>query len=111
MERKIGIIDKCIALCYIINMYRKPALVWDKWNKEHIKKHGVSVAEVKEAYENEYDRTPTYKKREAIFGQTKKGRLITIAVSYERQPGPYVLTARDTSKKERRDHYEKNKVN
>ena len=27
-------------------------LIWDEWNKEHIKKHKVAVSEVEEAVQN-----------------------------------------------------------
>ena len=30
--------------------YKKPPLIWDDWNREHIKKHSVTVAEVEEVY-------------------------------------------------------------
>lgn len=87
---------------------KKPALVWDEWNREHIKKHDVTVDEAEDAYENEVGRSNSYGGRESIFGITKTGRLITVVVSYEKQKEPYVVTVRVMSKKERRKHiYEK----
>jgi len=80
----------------------KPVLVWDLWNRVHIKKHSVSEKEVEEAYKHEFGRSDTYRDRQAIYGKTQKGRRITIVVSYERQAGPYVVSARNMSKKERR---------
>lgn len=87
-------------------MKRKPAIVWDEWNREHIKKHKVSKQEVEEAYEREFGRSDSYLGRQAIYGITKKGKLVTIIVSYKKQPQPYVVSARNLSKKERRDYYE-----
>ncbi len=84
---------------------KKPVLVWDEWNRKHIKKHKVTEEETKEAYINEFGRSESYLKRQSIYGKTKKDRLITIIVSYARQPKPYVVSARDMSKKERRDYY------
>lgn len=82
-----------------------PALVWDAWNKKHIKKHNVSQEEVQEAYEAEFGRSQSYLNRQAVYGKTKKDRLITIIVSFEKQERPYVVSARDISSKERRIFY------
>jgi uncharacterized DUF497 family protein len=81
-----------------------PRLVWDAWNKEHIKKHKVTVSETEESYQNLIGRSGSYDNREMFFGITKKGRLITISVSYEKQKQPYVVSVRDMSKKERRKY-------
>jgi uncharacterized DUF497 family protein len=87
-------------------MKRKPALVWDGWNEKHIQKHGVVKKEVEEAYQNEFGRSYSYLFRQSIYGRTTKGRLVTVVVSYAKQPRPYVVSARVMSKKERRDYYE-----
>jgi len=84
---------------------KSPALIWDAWNKRHINKHNVTVKEVQEAYEEEFGRSSSYTNRQAIYGRTKKDRLITIIVSFEKQGGPYVVSARDMSSKERRNYY------
>lgn len=81
-----------------------PKLVWDEWNKEHIKKHKVSVKEVEEANANEVGRSGSYDNREMIYGITKRKRAITISVSYAKQKDPYVVSARNMSKKERRKY-------
>ncbi len=90
---------------------KKPPLVWDDWNREHIKKHAVTIREVEEAYANEFARSDSYEKREAIFGTTWSGRLITIAVSYAKQKGPYVVSARPMSKSERRKYVRQAQTN
>ncbi|KKS88366.1 MAG: hypothetical protein UV63_C0036G0007 [Microgenomates group bacterium GW2011_GWC1_43_11] len=87
-------------------MKRKTALVWDVWNEKHIQKHGVLKKEVEEAYQNEFGRSDSYLFRQSIYGKTGKGRLITVVVSYAKQPRPYVISARVMSKKERRDYCE-----
>ena len=89
-------------------MKAKPQLVWDTWNIEHIKKHKVTVGEVEQAYLNEIIRAPGKKGRILVIGSTKKDRLITIFISYQKQPDPYVVSARDSSKRERSIVYEKN---
>lgn len=83
---------------------RKSKLIWDEWNKEHIKKHKVTVKEAEEAYKNEVGRSGSYDKREMIYGITKDKRAITISVSYAKQKDPYVVSVRDMSKKERRKY-------
>lgn len=90
---------------------RSPRLVWDEWNREHIKKHSVTESEVEETYSNEFARSDSYKKREAIFGSTLSGKLITIAVSYEKQINPYVVSARVMSTGERKKYVHKAKTN
>lgn len=82
----------------------KPALIWDEWNTKHIDKHKVTKIEIEEAYAQELGRSESYAKREAIFGRTMKNRPVAIIVSYAKQPLPYVVSARDMSKKERRKY-------
>ncbi|MBI4065510.1 hypothetical protein HY409_04055 [Candidatus Gottesmanbacteria bacterium] len=91
---------------------RSPQLVWDDWNnRDHIKKHLVTEDEIEEAYANEFARSDSYKKREAIFGSTLSGKLITIAVSYAKQIDPYVVSARVMSAGERKKYVHKAKTN
>jgi len=87
----------------------KGKLIWDEWNTRHIKKHSVSVKEVEEGYERKEYEISSYSGRKIVFGK-KKGRLLIIIVSFAKQERPYVVSARDTSKKERRA-YEKIKTN
>lgn len=86
-----------------------PKLIWDEWNREHIKKHNITVDEVEEAYILYELVARTRKGRSEIISRIRNGRMITVFVSYERQPGPYVVSARDSSKKERSIYYENEK--
>ena len=81
-------------------------LIWDEWNKEHIKKHKVTVKEVEEVFKSSKITKKTYLNRTLILGKTKKYRFLTIVVSTEKQVQPYVVSARDMSKKERRYYYD-----
>ena len=54
----------------------------------------------------QFGRSDSYLFRQSIYGKTGKGRLITVVVSYAKQPRPYVISARVMSKKERRDYCE-----
>lgn len=83
-------------------------LIWDDWNREHIKKHKVTVQEVEEVW-GSYDLVKmSYLGRSMVFGKTRRGRLLTVVLSYFKQSSPYVVSARDMSHKERSAYYEKN---
>ena len=84
-------------------------LIWDEWNREHIKKHNVSMVEVEEAAKN----VITHKK--AKFGRylimSRVGsRMISVVISKQEAGVYYPATARDSAKKEREIIYEKEKV-
>lgn len=87
--------------------YQKFNLVWDKWNLEHIKKHNVSKYEVEIAFKSRDILIESYKGRRLVFSKTKKGRMLTIALSFEKQKDGYVVSARDSSKKEREIYNDK----
>lgn len=91
-------------------MKRDQRLVWDKWNVEHIKKHKVTKQEVEEAYQSKDFTQQSYLERLIILGKTRKRRLLTLIISYAKQINPYVVSARDMSRRERR-FYEKSKTN
>lgn len=87
-------------------MRKRPRLVWDDWNKEHIKKHSVTVAEVEEVFITKRMTRLSYQNRKLLIGKTKNGRLLTVVISKEKQTNPYVVSARDASQKERGCYYE-----
>ena len=89
----------------------KLRLVWDSWNREHIRKHNVSVSEANQAFDNRVDISKSYLGRKVVLGMTKKGRLITLVLSFEKQKDAYPVSARDMSSKERKMYYEKAKAN
>jgi uncharacterized DUF497 family protein len=80
---------------------KKLVLTWDEWSIEHIKKHNVTITEVRQAVKLRKIVDLSYKNRLEIIGKTKKGRLLDIILSYELQKEAYIVTARDCSKKER----------
>lgn len=83
-------------------MVRVKSLIWDDWNRNHIKKHNVSEQEVEEVCRGVYKQQPAYNQRYLIFGRTNKGRQLTVVLARERKSRYYVVTARDMSPKERR---------
>lgn len=76
-------------------------LVWDEWNKEHIKKHQVTQQEIEEAILKIVAHRKGYSGRTILIGRSGK-RIVSIIVSKERRNAYYVVTARDADKKERR---------
>lgn len=89
-------------------MKRKRPLVWDRWNREHIKKHAITVSEIEEGYHlRNRIKVRVKNRRLAYIVKLKNGRLIMIIISFEEQENPYVVSARDAGAKERRIYYEK----
>jgi len=81
-------------------------IIFDTWNKEHIKKHGVAEEEVKEASGNLIYHKRTYKGRYLLIGKAGR-RLISLVLIRKVEGKYYLITARDSSRKERRKVYEK----
>lgn len=96
--------------CITMKPVKDYKLVWDDWNKEHLKKHKVSVREVKQAFKAKEIVQESYKGRLIVIGRTKKSRILTIVLSLEKQKNAYVVSARDSNKKERKIYNEKNKT-
>lgn len=83
-------------------------LVWDDWNKKHIKKHQVSVKEVEEAISRILTHRAGYSGKIILIGRSGK-RILAMIVAKEQGNKYYVVTVRDADKKERRLVYEKEK--
>ncbi len=83
-------------------------LTWQDWNREHIKKHGVSVEEVETAAKNMVAHKKGYLGRYVAIGRSG-ARILAIIVNKEKAGYYLVVTARDASKEERKKVYEKEK--
>lgn len=83
-------------------MIKIKQLVWDEWNVEHIRRHKVSAEEVEEVCRRPTKTLKTYRERLIVLGKTKKGRLLTVVLAPKGKNKYYVVTTRDTSRKERR---------
>lgn len=81
-------------------------LIWDSWNKEHIKKHNVAVSEVEEAVISISAHRIGYSGKIILIGRSGK-RLLAMIMAHEEENKYYVVTVRDADKKERRLIYEK----
>lgn len=83
-------------------------LVWDKYNIEHIKKHGVVQDEVEEIAKGIITHKKVKLGRYSIFGRVGS-RILTVIINRKETGVYYPITARDAAKKERRKIYEKEK--
>lgn len=83
-------------------------LTWNEANIEHIKKHNISIEEVEFAAYNFIAHKKGKKGRYLIFGKAGN-RLLTVVIERKEETIYFLVTARDTSKKERRYLYEKGK--
>lgn len=79
-------------------------LMWDDWNREHIRKHGVTADEAAEAVVRRGIREDTYKGRQQLIGSTVAGRILSVIIGpVPDEPGSfYVFSARPASSTERR---------
>ena len=86
------------------------ALVFDKVNREHIKKHKVAQEEIEEVGKNFLYHRKTHTGRYLAVGRVGL-RILTIVIRRVSAGKYYLVTARDASKKERKDLYEKEEQN
>ncbi|MCI0528216.1 MAG: hypothetical protein L0Y56_12325 [Nitrospira sp.] len=77
-------------------------LVWDSFNSEHISKHGMAKAEVEEACKNWLEITETRLGRFLLVGKTDSSRWVSVVLASKGEGVYYPVTARDSSKKERK---------
>lgn len=82
-------------------------LVWDEWNATHILRHDVTLEEVEQVCNSEPVVQKAKKGRYLVYGLTRSGRMITVVLDPEPEEGVYYpVTARPTSKKERKIYRE-----
>ncbi|MBI2430947.1 MAG: hypothetical protein HYV39_02955 [Candidatus Levybacteria bacterium] len=77
-------------------------LIWDQVNTEHIKKHEVNQAELYQACRIQLKVLLVKKNRILLIGKTKTNRLLSIVLDLVDNNNYYVVSARDSSRKERR---------
>lgn len=84
------------------------SLIWDDWNTEHIKKHGVLISEVEEAGQNIIYHRKSKRNRFLAVGRSGN-RMVSLIIRRLESTKYFLVTARDASKKERKIVYEKDK--
>ena len=77
-------------------------LVWDEFNQNHIFKHGVTKVEIIEATDDIKLILRGKLGRVMVIGETVRGRLVTVILAKVEDRKYYLVTARDTSREERR---------
>lgn len=83
-------------------------LVWDRFNKQHIGKHKVTIQEIERVSRTIIIHQKTRNERYLIIGRDES-RILTVIVKRVKTGIYYPITARDAAKKERRKLYEKEK--
>src|SRR5690242_8580796 len=82
-------------------------LIWDTWNTAHIARHIVVPEEVEEAIKAKARFDKGAKGRLRLIAPTQKKRMLAIILDPEPEEGVYYpVTARDASRKERRQYQE-----
>jgi uncharacterized DUF497 family protein len=77
------------------------SIIWDAYNTKHIKKHNILIIEAEEAGKKLIYHKRTYKNRFLVIGKSKN-RLITLILDRESVGAYYLVTARDSNRKERK---------
>lgn len=81
-------------------------LIWDQWNRKHIRRHSISEEEIAVALENVGAHRRGYSGRIILIGRSQT-RIVSVILAKEQIGKYYIVTARDADKKERRLLYEK----
>lgn len=81
-------------------MLRIDELIWDEWNTEHIKKHGVAREEVEEVCYSQFHISRSKAKTYRIVGQSLDGRYLTVILARRNTNKFYPVTARSASNSE-----------
>lgn len=76
------------------------SLIWNKWNIEHVKKHGLTKRKVEISISNIKAFRYGYKGRIILICELKN-KLISIVVDRKSEGKYYVVTARSADRKER----------
>lgn len=94
-------LDLCVIMCYIVGVITIAELVWDRFNRKHIKKHRVSRKEVEQVCKRIVYADRTYAGRYLLVGRTDGGKLISVVLVGKPNNKYYVVTARASSRGER----------
>ena len=82
-------------------MFNIRRLIWESWNVTHMARHAVTPDEVEEVAHGQPLVQRGHSGRLLIFGPTNAGRLLTVVLDPEPEPGVYYpVTARPASRRE-----------
>lgn len=85
---------------------RTATLKWDSWNRAHIARHDVTRKDVEEVCTGRFIILPSYAGRFMVVGQNLAGRALTAVLEPDTDGMYYVVTARSSSRRERRIYRE-----
>ncbi len=85
---------------------RVKTIIWDDWNREHIKKHNLTQQDVEIAAKNISWHKHSHKKRYLATGRSGS-RIVSLIIKRKEKTTYYLVTARDADKYERRKLYER----
>ena len=84
-------------------------LIWDSFNSKHISKHGLTQDEIIQACINQLEVFETKLGRLLLVGKTDAGKTVSVILAPKGTGKYYPVTARFSSRKERKILNEKNK--
>ena len=89
--------------CIMMDAVRIASLIWDDWNREHVRKHGVSIESIESVLAGDPIAFPSYKDRLLMIGPDSDGnvRAVIIGQVPKSDGSWYVFSARPASRKER----------
>lgn len=86
--------------------FRIKELIIEKDRPEHIAKHKIKIAEVKEVVSGDYVYIKSREDRWLLIGKTKPGKFLTIVIGERTEPETYGLVTARPSRKEEREFYQ-----
>lgn len=84
---------------------RIDAVIWDRWNKQHIEQHSIETPEVIDVLQEENNMSlfeSSKKDRLFVSGVTSNGRYLIVIIASAGVYRFYPITAREMTDKERR---------
>lgn len=95
-------------MCYSKNVLVIKRLIWDEWNTAHIARHKIIPDEVEKICHSDALVEEGHTGRLLIIGLAKSNKMITAIIDLEPEDGVYyVVTARPSSKRERKIYKDK----
>jgi uncharacterized DUF497 family protein len=84
---------------------------WNRWNEEHIGRHGVLPEEAKAAIENARPPFPLAREDDKwlVWGRGQGGRWLQVVFTFDEDDTVYVIHARPLTEKEKRRLHRRSK--
>ena len=59
---------------------RIASLIWDDWNREHVRKHGISIESIESVLAGQPIALPAYKDRLLVIGPDSDGNMRAVVI-------------------------------